>query len=294
MLEYINIAFSGNKKMFRGLLMAITSICQNTSKPVHIYVMTGDFLDIDPQFVSFDDKMIYYYQKVISLFNPENLITKVDYSSYKEELYKLKDIKSRFTIYAFFRLFFDMLPDLPDKILYLDIDTVALKDISSLYDIDMRSKSVALALDAVGHKWLNPHYCNSGVMLMDLKKIRENNKLAKCRNMCQKKHMFMPDQSAINKYFNKDIRILSNIYNEQKRTEENTVIRHFCTIFKVFPYIHYVKSKPWDELDYFHNERKEYQFDNLIALVNKLEKAFNEEKEIDESILNPDVVYINL
>ena len=49
------------------------------------------------------------------------------------------------------------------------------------------------------NKKIRFNYINSGVLLLNLKKIRETGLFKKAREMCQNKKMFMPDQSSLNK-----------------------------------------------------------------------------------------------
>ena len=49
------------------------------------------------------------------------------------------------------------------------------------------------------NKKIKFNYINSGVLLLNLKKIRETKLLKRARQMCQNKKMFMPDQSSLNK-----------------------------------------------------------------------------------------------
>ena len=49
------------------------------------------------------------------------------------------------------------------------------------------------------NKKIKFNYINSGVLLLNMKKIRETGLFKKAREMCQNKKMFMPDQSSLNK-----------------------------------------------------------------------------------------------
>lgn len=270
----INVSFAGNDRMFPGLLMALTSIWKNTSRPVDAYILTGDFSDLDPRYRPFSPEMISFLKKVGQAYHPENDIYVVDMTHLKREIYHCKGVKGRFSVYAFLRLYYDMLDGLPERLLYLDIDTLCVKDISSLYDTDLQGHSIGAILDPVATKWISPVYCNSGVLLLDMKKLQTNGRLAKCRKMVERRWMFMPDQSAINKWFKHDILRLEGKYNEQVRLQEGTVIRHYCAVFKVFPYMHFIKAKPWDELSKFHKERKEYELDSFLLYCRNLLECY--------------------
>lgn len=275
----INVSFAGNDRMFPGLLMALTSIWKNASRPVDAYILTGDFHDLDSRYRPFSAEMISFLEKVGHAYHPENSIHVVDMTHLKKEIYRCKGIKGRFSIYAYLRLYYDMLNNLPNRLLYLDIDTLCLKDIAPLFDTDLKGHSIGAILDPVATKWISPVYCNSGVLLFDMKKIQSNGRLARCRKMVERRWMFMPDQSAINKWFKDDILHLDGKYNEQVHVKDDTVIRHYCAVFKVFPYMHFVKAKPWDELSKFHKQRKEYNLDPFLLYCHRLLESYQKKEE---------------
>jgi hypothetical protein len=80
----------------------------------------------------------------------------------------------------------------------------------------------------------------------------------------------LPDQSAINKVA-KYKKIFSNIYNDQKRLHKNTVLQHFSTTFRFWPYFHTQSVKPWQE-EKMHNILKLHEYDDLIKEFKKLDK----------------------
>lgn len=72
-----------------------------------------------------------------------------------------------------------------DKVLYIDSDTLITQDLFQLFNVDIKNYYIAaireLRAEKKGfHKLVNQiHYFNSGVMLMNLKKMRENDISAK-------------------------------------------------------------------------------------------------------------------
>lgn len=74
----------------------------------------------------------------------------------------------------------DLLPDI-DKVIYLDSDMLVMDSLSKLFFIDLENKYAAVVRDFIGEKYqsrnivLNTkYYFNSGMMLLNLKKMREN------------------------------------------------------------------------------------------------------------------------
>lgn len=56
-------------------------------------------------------------------------------------------METRFTPYAMLRLFADQIPQIPDRILYLDDDIIIRKDISDFYDQDLTNTELVGVLD---------------------------------------------------------------------------------------------------------------------------------------------------
>lgn len=268
----IHICYAGNNKMFRGILLSLVTVARRTKEPLVINLLTGDFTSIEDRFKPISQKEADFLEKVIKIYNKESRVLRHDMTSeYGKEISGYVNATGHFTPYTLLRLFLDKLPvtETDGRILYLDVDTVCLGDISELYNIDLGDKSIGMVFDNVGKHWINRRYCNAGMIVFNLKKIRGTDKLEKCREMVKNVWMFMPDQSAINKHFKKDICFLPDKYNEQYRSKEDTLIRHYCRILKFFPWPHYIKAKPWDDWDYFHKDRKETVVDEDIKIANQ-------------------------
>lgn len=82
--------------------------------------------------------------------------------------------------------------------------------------------------------------------------------------------MFMPDQSALNKLAAAK-KIMPAKYNEQKKLKSDTVLQHFSTTFRFFPWIHTVTVKPW-EPEKLHSVLKLYEYDDLLEEYAAYEK----------------------
>lgn len=130
-------------------------------------------------------------------------------------------MNTRFTPYAMLRLFADQLPQIPDRILYLDDDIVIRGDITTFYNEDINGIELVGVLDYWGRFFFHNlktkrafDYLNSGVLLLNMKKIKQTGLFAEVRHMMQVKQMFLPDQSAINKLAVAK-RVAPRRYNEQ-------------------------------------------------------------------------------
>ena len=155
---------------------------------------------------------------------------------------------------ALFRL---LLPELlsVDKVLYLDCDIVVTLDIRQLWDIDLRGRSVAAILDpgiptfpeviqkritATGVSLAG--YFNSGVMILDLARIRQTGNLFQQAIRFLKKHpeSVFHDQDALNYLFQKDCVQLDSRFNRIVSRVEPEAMR--------VPAIwHFAGVKPWQQ-----------------------------------------------
>lgn len=76
--------------------------------------------------------------------------------------------------YTLLRLFADIAEGMPDKLLYLDVDILFNRDITLLYDIDVSEYEYVAAREHYGKYLLNPNYINAGVLLFNMKKIKQS------------------------------------------------------------------------------------------------------------------------
>lgn len=268
----INICYSGNKRIFEGLLMATMSITRSCEEPVHLYVLTMDLRDENPNFLPFSDGQIKLLDDVLKEKNKESCATKVDVTEYyRQTLHDGKNHKNGYTPYATLRLLLDMVPNMPDKMIYLDIDTMCYNSIKELWDIDITDYDCAIVKDYMGRFWIRYNYFNSGVMLMNLKRIRENGLFEKCRQMVNKKKMIMPDQSALNKYAKR--KYLPFKFNEQRKIKPDTVVKHFCKGIVFFlPFgLHIYNIKQWNR-EKVHKSLKIFCYDDIYERVDNFKK----------------------
>ena len=121
------------------------------------------------------------------------------------------------------------------------------------------------------NKKIKFNYINSGVLLLNLKKIRETKLLKRARQMCQNKKMFMPDQSSLNK-LSLSKKIEKRKYNEQRKLKKDTVFQHFTTSFRLFPLFHKVTIKPWD-IEKVHKRLKIFEYDDILLEYEKMKKT---------------------
>lgn len=194
-----------------------------------------------------------------------------------------------------------------ERILYLDGDIIVSDDLSDLYHTDISEYYAAVIQDYFSiiikedNKRIGTeNYFNSGVMLLNLAKMRKDNisenLLTYKRNQ---KDIYYMDQDAFNYIFDKKVTFLNYKYNFLNKYEE-TEQEIFKNIKPVI--VHYADSKPWKNINatnaelwlqyvlpedlgyvlknYFHN----LNIDNLQNINENIEQLQYQNKRLDEKI----------
>ena len=147
----MNILLCGNGKVFDGALTELISITNKTKEPVICYIFTMDLSRVKPEYTSIKDEQVEYLDKVVKTKNSENKVLKVDVTDiYEKEFGHCKNEDAYCTPYTLLRLLADLVPDMPEKLLYLDIDMMANGDISKLYNTDITEYEYAAVKEKYG------------------------------------------------------------------------------------------------------------------------------------------------
>lgn len=253
--------FCGDKNAALGILFCTAAICKNEKTPINFFVLTAN---VDGQIEGLPAEFQSAMAETAKKGNAENTVSLIDISELFSSYLPKANMSTRFTPACMLRLFADRVPEIPDKILYLDTDVLCRKSFKEFYDTDISDVEIAGVPDRYG-KWFfgnvfRHNYLNSGVLLMNMKNIRESRLFEKCREMCRDKKMFMPDQSSLNSLAVK--KKLKRQYNEQWKIKDDTVFKHFTTFFKFFPFFRAVTVKPWNK-ERTHEILGIYEFDYL-------------------------------
>lgn len=269
----MNLLYSGDANIADGVIISALSISRAVSEPLNIYILTAavdwNGTHRDALGTDFADHITPHLQR----HNPNTTIRIIDITEKFADELPDANMGTRFTPLCMLRLYADEVNELPDKILYLDNDVVCRADIAPFYHQNIDDYSMAGTLDYYGshffrQKFWRRDYLNSGVLLLNLERIRENGLFRDARQMCRTKKMFMPDQSALNKLC-RDKKICDRRYNEQRRLSTDTALQHFTTSFRLFPYFHSVTVKPWN-IEAVHETLGLHEYDRLLSEYTKI------------------------
>ena len=243
----INLLYAGNDKVFDGLLISLLSITKHTKEPLSVYVLTMDLTDISEKCRIITQDQASYLETMIQETNKESKIKLIDTRElFLKELGNSKNLKTHFTPYTMLRLLADEIEDLPDKVLYLDTDTIINNDISELYNIDIDNYELACVKDiynwAAPSRWRIKNYFNAGVLLLNMKKCKETGLFAKTRDLVNNKKLAYVDQDALNRSVKYKL-MLDVKFNAKDKYYKEIVVHHFCNVRKNGNF--FKRIKPW-------------------------------------------------
>ena len=268
----INILLCGNKKVFDGALCELISITRRTKEPITCFIFTADVSRIKKEYVPISKKEADYLDEYIKTKNPDNKVVRVDVSNiYQQEFMNSPNESAYCTPYTLLRLLADKVDGIPDKLLYLDIDIMVADDLNKLYSIDVSDYEYAAVKEKYGSWFIRHDYINAGMLLLNMKKIKETGLLEKARKKIKTKKMLFADQDAIF-WSTTSKKIIPRKFNEQSKFDrKDTVICHFCKRLMFFPYPHTENYKQWN-IEEVHKVLKCHTFDEDLEEYLKLKK----------------------
>ena len=215
----LNVAFASDDNYVPFLSIAMFSLLKNNAEDfdnINIFILNDGISDANKSKVNnlFDDS-----QCSISFIETKNL----DGMDFNIGGIERNFNKSSLTAYA--PLFMStLLPESIDKVLYLDCDALIMDSYKDLWNLDISNYYCAAVLDgintAVKEKLgfnKNDDYINSGFLLVNLKKWRDENVEEKfIRFMVENQNRYYQhDQGVLNNVFKNNMLIVDPKYNLQ-------------------------------------------------------------------------------
>tara|TARA_R110000868_G_scaffold246584_2_gene503173 strand:- start:113 stop:976 length:864 start_codon:yes stop_codon:yes gene_type:complete len=251
----MNIVFTTDENYIQHLNVALISLLSNNEKhQISVFILSAASGEL------FDDIL-----RLNDTYSCNIKIVKIEES----QIEGLK-ISSHITLGAYYRLLLSqVLPEI-DKALYLDCDLVVQSDISELYETNIDDNYVGAVPDYFFHEYvevdINPEnqYFNSGVMLINLIKWRQDNIQYRLLEYASARgdDLLYWDQDVLNKIFEGSWKELEWKWNCQtdlfhkKKRESNKSLGAVAMTDAVI--IHFTnKTKPWHYRS-MHPMKKEY------------------------------------
>lgn len=285
----INIAFITDNNYVFPLKVAIKSIIANKNVDVQY--------NINIICVEISEDNYKVLKTLEKLGNEKVFINLID----KKNTFKDIKMPAHVTPSALFKFSLAEILDNIDKCLYIDCDTMIQKDLSEFYNIDIDNVYAGVIQDylTIYYREMNKKlnldgYFNSGVMLLNLKKMRNDGITEKL--IAQKKKeietntvVFM-DQNSLNVVFEEKVKYLPLIYNYSTvyNIDETTVclpddIRNNLQSYKDNAVIvHFAGgAKPWKILcadKYFVSFWKYVDSNDFLQIVDVICNTIQQEK----------------
>lgn len=247
----MNIAIASNQNFSKYLYVMLTSLLENNSHTIcDIYLLSADF----------NDEQINRIKNLIVQYNQNFHFIQIKTSMFPDDL----PFNEKITIETYFRLALpELLPPDLDRILYLDVDLIVNQSLQELYEMDFEGKYFIACHDMTNisaqyvagsqlFAELREHpdfqYFNAGVLLFNLKKLREINSFSLIMAQASdiKDSLGFHDQDLLNYIFWKNIKYVdAKKYNLIARSTFNMGY-HYLWAREHAAIIHYAGPKPWD------------------------------------------------
>lgn len=250
MSKNMHIAVATNQKFVRYLSVMLVSLFENNKEQdICIYLMSMDITEEQKgEILQLADS---YGQTICFL--------RMDSEMFPEEL----PASELFTLEAYFRLALpDLMPKEVERVLYLDVDIIVNSSLAEFYGMDFAGKSLCVCRDvaAITENVIEESplfaelreqrdfvYFNSGVLLMNLSKLRETVSLKYFveQAMRVKEHLRFFDQDLLNYLFYGDVLFVDEErYNLFARTAYN-IGYTYEQVKEQAVILHYAGPKPW-------------------------------------------------
>ncbi|AHG73709.1 Glycosyl transferase family 8 [Mannheimia sp. USDA-ARS-USMARC-1261] len=257
-----NIAYCSDENYAQYMRISIFSILRNNAEAyINFHLFVTNISDCDIQML----KLLSSYKCNITLYYLN--------SSYFDNL----PVCGHFSTAIYYRVSIPMVLSHLDNVLYLDIDTLCVNDISYLFKINIDNYILAASednlmdlinLNRLSVKGLDAKYkyFNSGVLLFNIKLWNENNIFNEFLLKVSSDLFDYPDQDVLNILLYNKIVLLEQKYNwiewnvhPDKLDNKNTnlAIIHFVGDIKPWHeagkirlYNEYIKNSPWGKINY--------------------------------------------
>ena len=244
---HIVCATDENYAPFASIMMK--SVLEHTSSFVNFYVLDGGIKKRTKSLIAKDLKKY-----------PNKCIQYIDMAKY--DLDRFPNVK-HYSLNAFSRYFIPKFLPNVQRILYLDVDIVVVKDIAELYNYNLDNFPIGAILEdfyegnyttlkqKIWPDWQGKdQYFNSGVLLMDTTKLNKMNFTEKAVNLTIQlfDKLSCPDQDVLNILFENNFKKLDYHFNFMPDHIHYLREKH-PDLLSINPVvIHYTATKPWKDI----------------------------------------------
>ncbi|MBE7087581.1 MAG: glycosyltransferase family 8 protein [Clostridiales bacterium] len=226
---------------------------------------------------------------------PDNFF--INFIDVKKQLSKIDGglcLRDYYTNTTYYRFFIPNIFKEYDKVLYLDSDIILLDDVSKLFNVNLRGNLIGGVKDDVVAKFdafknyveyglnIKPdHYFNAGVVLMNLKAMREYNLFDKFISLSKvEKFDIAQDQDYLNVLCKDRVKLIDNFWNV---TPFNDVVLDDNKV----KLVHFKLSfKPWhyDDIQYASDFWALAKTTPFYESIKKVKDLYSEDRKINDKL----------
>lgn len=281
----INVVFSVDENYIQHLGVALYSLLENNPDTrLNIYIM----------YSSLTEKSLKKIDKIASAYDCE--INNIEINDDRfDNLVKAAHLTNA----SYFKLLVPELLDV-DKVLYLDVDLVVVDSIQELYSTNIKEYYLAAVEDPGFNRHdklkmdLSSHYFNAGVLLFNLKKMRDEDVSNRVITFIEKnpKAIKWADQCGLNSiidgqwkmlhckynlvgtFFRIDQRHIKSCYcdSEIEEAKEKPIVIHYTGSFKPW---HFMDNHPYRSLYWTFRDRTPFKryFSERIFSIESIKRC---------------------
>ena len=258
----MNIATALNKKYIPYTTTMLLSLAMNNREDIEVYILSSEL----------DDEDIALITEVLSPYNVKIYSITIDRKLFGEKL----PVSEQWSIEMYYRLMLcELLPLKVERILYLDGDLIVNKSIREFYHKDFENNEIIACFDKGGLNTADRYskknnemfaeayscgykYFNSGVMLMNIEKMRTKYSLAYYLDAMEKwdYKMEAPDQDILNWVHWKNVGYVDyKVYDLFSRVAHNQGMT-YADVMRDVAIIHFAGYKPWESSNFHYDIEK--------------------------------------
>ena len=210
----MNVAYHSSDTFSSVLAVSMASIMENNKgmENITFYVLEKQISEQNKQ--NLREMVESYGRKLVIIPMPD---------MQKDFNFPIARVRKKWILDSYCRLFLgSILPKDVERVLYLDCDTLCHGDLQEFWNMNLGENYCGAVTDAVGEHYYElfdmnktSRYCNSGIVLFDLKKWREDKMEDAVAEYVRKKNgfVFFMEQSVMNIVLQDRICILHPKYN---------------------------------------------------------------------------------
>lgn len=254
-MEPINLLYCGSDDDYDELLLSLLSVMRHTERALRVHLLSAyiDRYDGAP----IQRSKVQYLTALLRSRNDGSSLYFEDMSEQCFLAFKGVSLEDRPTDIGIVLLLLADRAKLPEKILYLDVKTVASGDIGEIFDENLGGCAFSGAKSGIAEKGKFFVCLDEGVLLFNMEASKKERIFERARVL-----YYMGNENCFGRIFKaKGLtkKYLPGWYSEQSRLKRDTILRHYRQGLVFFPYPHFVNYRSYERHRLPRAERERFE-----------------------------------